>query len=536
MSVNGCLSSSMMSSKHLSGIPNCLFGECIDGPSGVYCDCWDGYQHDKIVGRYNNCGMPEVMPFIGEGIAIAVNFAASVFGLYIVQYGCEHKTDAQRVAISSTVTSLSLLIGNIILLSNKSIMPWYGAIFIDIGMSALCLTYGLVIYTALKPISIFMNIKHIDGIKKTLTMIIPTIVFTASITCTIVGHILGDDRSIAMAIAICYIFIAFCSMCYLPTIKVLNDLLKALDDASASKQTKPPGLHSVPVQKSSWPGLTLAPRNSAASSLDIHRLHNNDVAGDPLIQQPKPRLRLSQRLMTLADKFKSSLGNNSSLNREPSHSHVEVEHSQSHLHDAQLDTEAAIKQKEAYLSKQEKIQYFRKKVSVMRLTSSLACATLTIFSLAAALFDLISGTLPLSGFLFFGLSIFVGIYSIQVSHYAWNHKMGGKKRKNREVVNQVDSNSRKTNESEQEKTKRNSSNHAGPNATTTVRTSNPFPNVGSPENRISNMSSKPHPSDLHESERIPENQIMVDAPAIPNELIGNNVEDMVPVETEEANR
>jgi hypothetical protein len=57
----------------------CLFGDCVDGQ----CVCHDGYTHDVLFTRLENCAMPAWWPFFVHGLNLVIGFISL---LYIFVY------------------------------------------------------------------------------------------------------------------------------------------------------------------------------------------------------------------------------------------------------------------------------------------------------------------------------------------------------------------------------------------------------------------------------------------------------------------
>lgn len=381
-------------------LPTCLYGDCLNNT----CVCWDGYRDDKIVNRYRNCGMNILASHVLCGISIFINIVSLIFGLYVSKYGCEHGTDAQRLAFAVALSGLCFACANSILFGLNFIMPVYGAMFVNVGMATVAFACGIVVHSAAKPVAIFMHFQHVDKVEKLIVKAIPIVLVLVGTLCTIVGHAIGTDRSISLAITSCYIVILFCTLCYLPTFYFLSALIHGLNQAISNND------------KSS--------SSSALESSSNNINNNNNNQSHDHQHHHSPRQSMARRLSTVASTVKESVRNAAaSISKTPyitvSDRRLDSHESENVL--ASVETAEQLRKK-AIHDQQRKLYKFRTKVITMRIGIATTSCSLACVSIFAIILDFGFNTFPLSGYLFFAMSIGIGCFSIQMAHYAWNSK------------------------------------------------------------------------------------------------------------------
>jgi hypothetical protein len=132
-----------------TAVPTCVFGFCNNSvkPS---CVCFDGFAHDHIIGRYNNCGLPIWIPWVGGALSITITLIGFLYAMYIAYYFAPKATKAWKMTTSAGLASLMLLGGSISLHTEGNMeMPVYGALLNNLGLAMIAYSVGFMVRRSL---------------------------------------------------------------------------------------------------------------------------------------------------------------------------------------------------------------------------------------------------------------------------------------------------------------------------------------------------------------------------------------------------
>jgi hypothetical protein len=126
-------------------IPTCLFGSC-NNSFVPACVCFEGFRHDRMIGRFNNCGLPTWIPWLGGALSFTATLLGFVYGLYVAVCKSVTWTNAWRVAVSASFASLMFFGATISLHVEPDLeMPVYGALFNNFGTASIAYSVGIMV-------------------------------------------------------------------------------------------------------------------------------------------------------------------------------------------------------------------------------------------------------------------------------------------------------------------------------------------------------------------------------------------------------
>src|SRR4051812_11449836 len=85
------------------GIPTCMWGTCLNS---TFCSCEEGYIHDAILMKYENCGLSVTGLNTYGGLVLAFCILAGMLNLYVGKSTLKGSL-LRRLAIAAVATNVS---------------------------------------------------------------------------------------------------------------------------------------------------------------------------------------------------------------------------------------------------------------------------------------------------------------------------------------------------------------------------------------------------------------------------------------------
>jgi len=131
-------------------VPTCIWGQCVNSS---YCQCFDGYENDMIIMRFENCGLPRSAFNACAGVALTLCIFGAIINVYVGRNTLKGSL-LRKLCVSATITNVffSALVADI-LISHK-ISP-QGIVFYLFGLISICYAFSYLILSVLLPVSRF---------------------------------------------------------------------------------------------------------------------------------------------------------------------------------------------------------------------------------------------------------------------------------------------------------------------------------------------------------------------------------------------
>ena len=198
--------------------PNCVYGTCDISNVTDLCICHDGYIHDRVAGRYHNCGMPQQGGTVFISICLVTLLIGVIYCGHVGFYRSAEKSLSRHLALNACAACVLMSIALITALASPNFeTPWYGAICVCLATAVFCRATGLMVVASVRPIARFSR-RGLAAKKYEvyLTTIIPGILGVLLMICLSVAHGVGTDESVSHAIGAAYLIIALAALVEFP--------------------------------------------------------------------------------------------------------------------------------------------------------------------------------------------------------------------------------------------------------------------------------------------------------------------------------
>jgi hypothetical protein len=433
-------------------IPTCIWGTCIvtnnNTKEELICQCYSGFRHDQLTGRYLNCGLPNWAPWVGGVFSIFICTMASIFNTYILIYKSQPKTSLRRMAIAGVVAAISFDAAAICLHADEKLqMPWWGAIFNNIGTSAIAVAMGIAVTTALKPIAMFSHIKtQIKPLRFLVYFIIPSWLLWGCFICTIAGHATHNDQWITEAMGFVYVILGVAGLICVPLFyHYMTLLVHALDEAVSGTEridqhnnnNNNTG-HKITNRTSLTAGGGGGGNENSQYNNNNKRMSITDQSGmDISPTTPPPPTTMTNPPPFLTSPLTSTrMGGNTNngtgfvasistrfgfmIRQNTESKFIPMKNSSSPAGPGggQSAGNPSNTSKKKIITTRDKITRLRAKVSALRITSVGAACLLVITCAIASGFQFGARTFPFSWLFYYVVTCAIGLFSAQLTHYA----------------------------------------------------------------------------------------------------------------------